>query len=159
MRSAMYEDDRALRGERDVVTESRDPVLYLSERTLRLAQSRAQGDKALSPDTSHLAPDRLVCAMTAAGYTRLLVPLAALVFVGGWVLAGVAFFVIGTRTCANVQVPLAGTLQVCQDTTSNAVIMLTVIGFAATVGSLFLLGLHFLLLTLEGIESNTRKKS
>ena len=96
--------------------------------------------------------------MTAAGYTRLLVPLAVLVFVGGWVLAAVAFFVIGTRTCANVLVPLAGTLQVCQDTTSNAVIMLTVIGFAATVGSLFLLGLHFLLLALEGIESNTRKK-
>ena len=95
--------------------------------------------------------------MNAAGYTRLLMPLAALVFVGGWVLAAVAFFVIGTRTCAAVQVPLAGTLQVCQDTTPNAVIMLTVIGFAATVGSLFLLGLHFLLLTLEGIESNTRK--
>ncbi len=95
--------------------------------------------------------------MTAAGYTRLLLPLSALVFVGGWVLAGVAFFVIGTQTCANVQVPLAGTLQVCQDTTSNAVILLTVIGFAATVGSLFLVGLHFLLLTLEGIESNTRK--
>ena len=95
--------------------------------------------------------------MNAAGYTRLLMPLAALVFVGGWVLAAVAFFVIGTRTCAAVQVPLAGTLQVCQDTTSNAVIMLTVIGFAATVGSLFLVGLHFLLLTLEGIESNTRK--
>jgi hypothetical protein len=111
----------------------------------------------LTPHTSQLAPDRLSVAMTAAGYTRLLVPLAALVFVGGWVLAAVAFFVIGTRTCAAVQVPLAGTLQVCQDTTSNAVIMLTVIGFAATVGSLFLIGLHFLLLTLEGIESNTRK--
>jgi hypothetical protein len=94
--------------------------------------------------------------MTAAGYTRLLLPLAALVFAGGWVLAAVAFFVIGTQSCANVQVPLAGTLQVCQET-PNAVIMLTVIGFAATVGSLFLVGLHFLLLTLEGIESNTRK--
>src|SRR6267143_1190273 len=77
----------------------------------RAACGPAQGDTSLSRDTSRLAPDRLVCAMTAAGYTRLLVPLAALVFVGGWVLAAVAFFVIGTRTCANVQVPLAGTLQ------------------------------------------------
>jgi predicted secreted protein len=95
--------------------------------------------------------------MTAASYTRLLKPLAALVFVGGWVLAVVAFFVIGTQSCANVQVPLAGTLQACQDTTANAVIMLTVIGFAATVGSLFLVAMHFLLLTLTDIESNTRK--
>jgi hypothetical protein len=95
--------------------------------------------------------------MNPASYTRLLVPLAALVFVGGWVLAGVTFFVIGTESCAHVQVPLAGQLEVCQDTTSNAVIMLTVIGFAATVGSLFLLGLHFMLGTLADIESNTRK--
>jgi hypothetical protein len=95
--------------------------------------------------------------MTPASYTRLLVPLAALVFAGGWVLAVVAFFVIGTETCASVQVPLAGSVQVCQDTTSNAVILLTVIGFAATVGSMFLLGLHFMLQTLGDIESNTRK--
>ena len=95
--------------------------------------------------------------MTPASYTRLLVPLSALVFVGGWVLAVVAFFVIGTETCANVQVPLAGAINVCQDTTSNAVILLTVIGFAATVGSMFLLGLHFMLRTLTDIESNTRK--
>ena len=144
-----------VRCEGDVVAESRDPVLHPSGQALRYAWRRAQGDTALSPDTSRLAPDRLVGAMTVAGYTRLLVPLAVLVFIGGWVLAGVAFFVIGTRTCAAVQVPLAGTLQVCQDTTSNAVIMLTVIGFAANVGSLFLLGLNFLLLTLYGVESNT----
>ena len=95
--------------------------------------------------------------MNAASYTRLLVPLAALVFVGGWVLAAVTFFVIGTETCADVQVPLAGQIQVCQDTTSNAVVLLTVIGFAATVGSMFLLGLHFMLSTLNDIESNTRR--
>jgi hypothetical protein len=94
--------------------------------------------------------------MNAASYTRLLVPLAALVFVGGWVLAAVTFFVIGTETCADVQVPLAGQIQVCQDTTSNAVVLLTVIGFGATVGSMFLLGLHFMLSTLNDIESNTR---
>lgn len=96
--------------------------------------------------------------MNNASYTRLLVPLAAFVFVGGWVLAGVSFFVIGTETCADVQVPIAGSLQVCQDTTANAVILLTVIGFAATVGSMFLLGLHFMLSTLAEIESNTRRK-
>ena len=97
--------------------------------------------------------------MTAASYTSLLKLLAALVFAGGWALAIVAFFVIGTQSCANVQVPLAGTLQACQDTTANAVIMLTVIGFSATVGSLFLLAMHYLLLTLADIESNTRKGS
>jgi hypothetical protein len=95
--------------------------------------------------------------MDSRSYTQALVPLAALVFVGGWILAGVAFFVIGTETCADVQVPLAGAIQVCEDTTSNAVVMLTVIGFAATVGSMFLLGLHFMLRTLNDIESNTRK--
>jgi hypothetical protein len=97
--------------------------------------------------------------MNPASYTRLLVPLAGLVFVGGWVLAVVAFFVIGTETCAQVQIPLAGSIEVCQDTTANAVILLTVIGFAATVGSMFLLGLHFMLRTLGDIESNTRKGS
>jgi predicted secreted protein len=96
--------------------------------------------------------------MTPASYTRLLVPLAALVFFGGWVLAVVAYLVIGTETCADVQVPIAGTLQVCQDTTSSAVVMLTTIGFSATVGSMFLLGLHFMLRTLAEIESNTRKR-
>lgn len=95
--------------------------------------------------------------MTSEAYTRLLIPLAVLVFVGGWVLAGVTFFVIGTETCADVQVPLAGAIRVCQDTTSNAVILLTVIGFAATVGSMFLLALHFILQHLAAIESNTRE--
>ena len=78
-------------------------------------------------------------------------------FAGGWVLAIVAFLVIGTESCADVQVPLAGALRVCQDTTSSAVILLTVIGFAATVGSFFLLGVRFLLLALADIEQNTRK--
>ena len=100
---------------------------------------------------------RLSVTMTPASYARLLVPLAVLVFIGGWALAVVAFFVIGTETCAQVQVPLAGQLNVCQDTTSNAVILLTVIGFAATVGSLFLLALHFILRTLSGIESKHGK--
>jgi hypothetical protein len=83
--------------------------------------------------------------------------LSAAVFVGGWALAVVAFFVIGTETCSTVQVPLAGDIEACQDTTATAVILLTVIGFGATVGSLFLLGLRNMLLTLAEIEKNTRK--
>lgn len=93
----------------------------------------------------------------ARAFARLLAPLAAAVFVGGWILAVVAFLVIGTETCATAQIPLAGAIKVCQDTTSDSVILLTVIGFAATVGSLFLLGLRFMLLTLTEIEQNTRK--
>jgi hypothetical protein len=90
-------------------------------------------------------------------FARLLGPLSLAVFVGGWVLAVVAFFVIGTETCGDVQVPLAGTLEVCQDTSSNAVILLTVIGFAATVGSVFLFSIRFLLLTLADIADNTKR--
>jgi hypothetical protein len=86
----------------------------------------------------------------------MLAPLAVAVFIGGWILAAVAFFVIGTETCSTVTVPLAGAIKACQDTTANAVILLTVIGFAATVGALFLLGLRHMLLTLADIENNTR---
>ena len=81
-------------------------------------------------------------------FARLLTPLSVVVFVGGWLLALIAFLVIGTQQCADVHAGLAGTLQVCQDTTSNAVIMLTVIGFAATVGAVFLLSMRFLILAL-----------
>jgi hypothetical protein len=87
----------------------------------------------------------------------LLGPVSAAVFIGGWVLAIVAFLVIGTESCASVQVALAGKIEVCQDTTSSAVILLTVIGFAATVGSIFLLAIRFLLLALADVEQNTRK--
>jgi hypothetical protein len=96
--------------------------------------------------------------MSSNSYTNLLGPLAAAVFIGGWILAVVAFLVIGTETCTTVNVPLAGPIKACQDTTSSAVILLTVIGFAATVGSLFLLALRQVLRTLENIESNTRKE-
>ena len=78
-------------------------------------------------------------------------------FIGGWVLAVVTFFVIGTQSCGDVQVPLAGKLQVCQDTTSNAVILLTVIGFAATVGSIFLFALRVMILAMADVAENTRK--
>ncbi len=95
--------------------------------------------------------------MDRSRFPELLGPLAGLVFVGGWALAVVAFFVIGTETCSDVDVPLAGSIRACQDTTANAVILLTVIGFAATVGSLFLLGMRHMLQALSEIEKNTRK--
>jgi hypothetical protein len=95
--------------------------------------------------------------MDARRFAPLLNPLAAAVFVGGWILAAVTFFIIGTETCAEVVVPLAGPIEVCQDTTANAVILLTVIGFAATVGSLVLLTLRHMLVALAEIAENTRR--
>lgn len=94
--------------------------------------------------------------MNVRSFADLLVPLAWAVLVGGWVLGIVAFFVIGTETCADVEVPLAGFIEVCQDTTAASVILLTVIGFVATVGSLFLWGLRHLLMVLGEIEEHTR---
>jgi hypothetical protein len=95
-------------------------------------------------------------AMNARSFADLLAPLALLVLVGGWVLAVVAFFVVGTETCSTVEVPIAGVVEACQDTTPSAVILLTVIGFGATVGSLFLWALRHMLLALNQIEENTR---
>jgi len=95
-------------------------------------------------------------SMNVRSFADLLVPLAWAVLIGGWALAIVAFFVIGTETCAEVEVPLAGILQVCQDTTAQAVILLTVIGFVSTVGSLFLWGLRHLLTVLSEIEEHTQ---
>ena len=95
-------------------------------------------------------------AMTARSFANLLAPLALLVLAGGWVLAIVAFFIIGTETCSAVEVPVVGVVEACQDTTPNAVILLTVIGFSATLGSLFLWALRHMLLALDQIEENTR---
>jgi hypothetical protein len=87
-------------------------------------------------------------------FPELLGPLAALVFVGGWVLAVAAFFIIGTETCADVKVPLAGSLEVCQDTTASTVLVVAVIGFLATIGAVVLYGMRLLLLAV--IEQNNR---
>ena len=95
--------------------------------------------------------------MSARDYARWLGPLSAAVFVGGWVLAVVAFLVIGSETCTTVGVPLAGPIEACTDTAATSVVLLVVIGFAATVGSLFLFALRFLLLTLADIADNTRR--
>ena len=72
-------------------------------------------------------------------------------------MAVVAFVAIGTETCTTVPVPLAGEVEACTDTAATSVVLLVVIGFAATVGSMFLLGLRFMLQTLSEIEANTRK--
>ena len=95
--------------------------------------------------------------MTARDYARWLGPLAGLVLAGGWVLAVVAFVAIGTETCTEVAVPLAGDVTACTDTTTSSVVLTVVIGFAATIGSLYLFALRFLLLTLADIEANTRE--
>ena len=95
--------------------------------------------------------------MTSRSFADLLLPLAALVLIGGWVLAGVAFAVIGTETCAEVNLGIAGRASVCQDTSADAVILLTVIGFTATIGSLFLVALRFMLVTLADIADNTNR--
>lgn len=94
--------------------------------------------------------------MTARDYARWLAPLAAAVFAGGWALAVAAFLAIGTETCTTVAVPLAGDVEACTDTSATSVVLLVVIGFAATVGSLFLLALRYLITTLAQIEENTR---
>jgi hypothetical protein len=70
----------------------------------------------------------------------------------------VAFLVIGSETCTTVAVPLAGPIEACTDTAATSVVLLVVIGFAATVGSLFLFALRFLLLTMADIEDNTRRR-
>ena len=95
--------------------------------------------------------------MTARGYARWLVPLSLTMLVGGWILAVIAFVAIGTETCTTVAVPLAGQVEACTDTTTSSVVLAVVIGFAATVGSLFLFALRFLLLTLADIADNTRR--
>lgn len=96
--------------------------------------------------------------MSARDYARWLGPLAAAVLVGGWVLAVVGFLAIGTETCTTVPVPLAGPIEACTDTAATSVVLLMVVGFGATVGSLFLLALRFLLMTLADIADNTRRK-
>lgn len=97
--------------------------------------------------------------MTASDFTRWLGPLALVVLIGGWVLAVVAFLAVGSETCTTVQVPVAGPIEACTDTRATAVILLSVIGFGATVSAVFLLGLRYLLGSLNEIEANTEEDS
>ena len=96
--------------------------------------------------------------MDARKFVDLLGTLSLLVLVGGWVVAVLAFLVIGTETCSEVTVPVVGVVKVCQDTTAEAVILLTVVGFGATVGSVFLWALRHVLVVLNQIEENTAGK-
>lgn len=93
--------------------------------------------------------------MDARNFVNLLGTLSLAVLVGGWVLAVVAFLVIGTETCSEVTVPVVGVVKACQDTTAEAIVLLTVVGFGATVGSLFLWALRHVLAVLSQIEENT----
>lgn len=81
--------------------------------------------------------------MTPRRVARLLRPIAAVVFFGGWAFAIAAFFIVGTETCAETQVPLVGAVQTCTDTTLTVLVIVATIGFAATVGSLVLWALSY----------------
>src|SRR2546425_813530 len=96
--------------------------------------------------------------MDSRSFADRLNALAWLVLIGGWGLAVIAFLVIGTETCTTVAIPLAGPIEACSDTTAQSVILLVVIGFGATIGSLFLWALRHLLAVLGEIETNTKQR-
>jgi len=96
--------------------------------------------------------------MNTKSFAHWLGPIAAVVFVGGWILAIVAYAAVGDQTCTTTTIPLAGPVETCTDTTAVSVILVMVVGFASTLGSLMLLGLRFMLGTLDAIEENTRRK-
>lgn len=95
--------------------------------------------------------------MANRSFPQLIFMLAWVVLIGGWALAVAAYFVIGSETCSEVQIPLAGSVEACQDTTAQSVLLFAVVGFGATVGSVFLFSLRWVLLTLQAIEENTRR--
>lgn len=99
-------------------------------------------------------------SMNVRSFADLLVPLAWTVLIGGWGLAIIAFFVIGTETCTtvDVEVPLSIPIEACTDTTAQSVILLVVVGYVATVGALFLWGLRHLLNVLSEIEEHTQSR-
>jgi hypothetical protein len=95
--------------------------------------------------------------MNTRNFAQWLGPIAAVVFVGGWALAIAAYIAVGTETCSTTQVPVVGPLETCTDTTAVSVMLVLVVGFAATLGSLMLLGLRFIVGTLDSIEENARR--
>ena len=96
--------------------------------------------------------------MNTSSFVQWLGPIAAVVFVGGWVLAIVAYIAVGDQTCTTTNIPLAGPIETCTDTTAVSVILVMIVGFASTLGSLMLLGLRFMLGTLDSIDENTRRE-
>jgi hypothetical protein len=95
--------------------------------------------------------------MTIRDYIRWLGPLAGIIFVLGWILAVLAYIAVGDETCTTTNLGIAGQVVTCTDTTAVSVILVMVIGFGATLGSLFLLGLRYILATLDSIDENTRR--
>ena len=95
--------------------------------------------------------------MTSRDFAGWLAPLAAVVFVGGWILGIVAYFVVGDETCTTTTIPLAGQVVTCTDTTAVSVILLMIVGLGATLGSLWLLCLRFLILGIAEIAENTQR--
>lgn len=83
--------------------------------------------------------------------------MAAVVFVGGWALAVVAYIAVGNETCSTTVIPIAGPVQTCTDTTAVSVMLVLIVGFASTLGSVMLLGLRFIVGTLDAIEKNARR--
>ena len=75
---------------------------------------------------------------------------------GGWILGVAAYLAVGDETCTTTNLGIAGQVVTCTDTTAVSVILVMVVGFGATLGSLFLVAARYLLASLEGIESNTR---
>jgi len=94
--------------------------------------------------------------MAVRDFARWLVPIAFVVLIGGWILAIVAYFAVGSQTCTNVNLGIAGQVNACTDTGPTQIILASVIGFGATLGAIFLFGLRYLLGVLAEIETNTR---
>ena len=94
--------------------------------------------------------------MTARDFAGWLTPLAAVVFVGGWILGIVAYFVVGDETCTTTTIAIAEA-ETCTDTTAVSVILLMIVGLGATLGSLWLLCLRFLILGIAEIAENTQR--
>ena len=94
--------------------------------------------------------------MTSRQFIDWLGPIAAIVFIGGWILAVAAYIAVGDETCTTTNLGIAGQVVTCTDTTAVSVILVMVVGFGATLGSLFLFGLRYLLASLQAIEENTR---
>jgi hypothetical protein len=95
--------------------------------------------------------------VTARTFIQWLGPIAALVFIGGLVLAVIAYIAVGSQTCTDVNLGIAGRVNACTDTGPTQVLLATVIAVFSTLAALFLWGLRYLLATLEAIEENTRR--
>jgi hypothetical protein len=95
--------------------------------------------------------------MSGSNFVQWLAPLAAAVFIVGWVLGIVAFIAVGSESCTTTDLGIAQA-ETCTDTTAVSIILLMVVGFGATLGALFLLGLRYMLSSLDAIEDNTRRR-